>query len=467
MLPPAVVQYLQDHREKHLESLFELLRIPSIANNHDQPDSCQAAAKWLGDYLKNMGFSVQTIPCLDAGGVDRPNVVATIHVGDDRPTLLVYGHYDVQPPDPLALWNSRPFEPVVRDGSIYARGASDDKGPLFAHLMAIEAWQKAGGGLPVNVKVFAEGQEEVGSPTLEPFIAAYAKELGADAAVISDSEFFARGLPSITYSLRGIAYFDVIFKGPATDIHSGQHGGAVTNPVNALARMVAAFHNDIGEVTLEGFYDDVLPLSDAERKAWNALPFDEKEYAASMGLKDLGSGEKGFSVLERRWARPTLDCNGISGGYSGPGSKTIIPAQASVKFSIRMVPRQNPQRIVESVRRFVKKHTPPGIVSSVEMHAANPPVLLATDSPAMRAGKAALKEAFGAETAMIRCGASVPVTEMIQRLLGLDAVMMGFDLPDDNLHGPNEHFRLEQLWNGSVAAAAFMQNLRQSIPGHK
>lgn len=461
MLPNAVADYLERHRQQHLAALMDLLRFPSVANIRQEPSGCRRCAEWLAERLAGLGLTAEVVPV--EGG--HPNIIArgqSSHPG--ARTVLLYGHYDVQPPEPLEAWHSPPFEPEVRDGCIWARGASDDKGQLMAHLMALEAWQRAGGGLPVNVKLFLEGEEEIGSPRLEPFLRARAGDLRADFAVISDSEFFAPGLPSITYGLRGLAYVEVTLRGPSADVHSGVHGGAVANPVNALAALIAAMHGADGRVALPGFYDDVLPLSDRERAEWAGLPWDEAEYARSLGLDVLGGGEKGYSALERRWARPTLDCNGIVGGYTGPGSKTIIPAQASAKVSMRLVARQDPDRIVEGFRRFVAEHTPPGLTADVKVNAGARPVLLATQSPAMAAARAALGEAFGRAPAMIRCGASVPVTELFQRILGLDAVLMGFSLPDDNIHSPNERYRLDQFGRGGIACAAILHNLAAGNP---
>jgi acetylornithine deacetylase/succinyl-diaminopimelate desuccinylase-like protein len=452
MIPPRIRRYIDDNRDAHLSRLFELLAIPSIANRDD--DGCQRAADWLVTHLRSLGLQARSVAT-----PGKPNVLAASDAaGPSAPTLLVYGHYDVQPPDPLELWHSEPFAPQVRDGAIYARGANDDKGQLFAQLLAVEAWARTG-GLPVNLRVLIEGEEEVGSPTLEPFIAAHGAELRADACVLSDSEFFAPGLPSITYALRGLAYFEVFFRGPATDIHSGIHGGAVTNPVNALAAMVAALHDAQGRVTLDGFYDDVRPLADDELAAWRELPFDERAYAAEAGVAELGGGERGLGVLARRWGRPTLDCNGIVGGYTGPGSKTIIPAAASVKISCRLVSDQDPRQVERAMRSFVAAHTPAGIESQVRVYGLARPVMLPRRSPAMQAAAIAYEEGFGRRPAFIRCGASVPVTELFQRLLGLDAVLMGFGLPSDGLHAPNEHFELGQLWGGAATAAAFMGEL--------
>jgi len=454
MIPDSVAQYLNDNRDRHLESLKEYLRFPSVANvDGGDEDPCKLCARWLADYLERLGMTAQVV---DTPG--KPNVLASLHVSDHAPTLLIYGHYDVQPPDPLELWESDPFEAEIRDGYIYARGANDDKGQLFTHLAAIEAWTKCG-GLPINIKVFAEGEEEVGSPDLEPFIIEHAEALSSDAIVVSDSAFFADEVPSITYSLRGLAYVELTLTGPSADIHSGEHGGAITNPINALAKMVAGMHDADGRITLPGFYDDVIELSDEEREGWTDLPFDAAGYAESMGVEALGGGERTFSDLERLWSRPTLDCNGINGGYAGPGSKTIIPSTASVKVSMRIVPDQRPEKIVESMRQYVAENTPPGVTCEMAVHAGARPVMMGRDSAAVSAASNALNEAFGKPAAMIRCGASVPVTELCQRILGIDAVMMGFGLPGDRLHSPNERFALKQFTRGALAAAAFIGNL--------
>ena len=454
MLPEPVAEWLRSRREACLEKLFELLRFRSVAVERSTPDACGLCAEWLAEHLTRLGLAAEVVST--AG---RPSVLAQLRVGDDAPTVLLYGHYDVQPPGPPELWRSDPFQPEIRDGAIWARGADDDKGQLFAHLLAIEAWQQAAGGPPVNLKLFIEGEEEIGSPHVEAFVSEHAGRLSADACVISDSEFFAEDVPSITYALRGLAYFEVTLSGPRREVHSGTHGGAVGNPIHALSAIVAGLHDEAGRITLDGFYDDVVALADAEHRAFAKLPFDEAQYAAGLGVDALSGGERDYGVLERRWARPSADCNGLAAGYTGQGAKTTIPSHADAKISFRLVPNQDPADVAAGFRRFVAARTPAGMRSTVHLGAAARPVLLRTDSPAMRAGTAALAEAFGAEPVLIRCGASVPVTEQIQRLLGLDAVLMGFGLPSDNLHGPNEHFHLEQLWRGAHAAAAFMHNL--------
>lgn len=452
MLDQAVLQHLQGNRDRQLEKLFELLSIAGIASRND--GQCQRAAQWLADYLQQeLGFQARI-----AETQGQPNVLGECIKSDDAPTVLIYGHYDVQPPDPLELWDTGPFEPAIRNGYIYARGANDDKGQLFAHLMAIKSWQQAGGGLPVNVKVFFEGEEEIGSPNLEPFVAAHAKDLSADAALVSDSAFFAKDVPSITYALRGLVYIELTLRGPSRDVHSGQYGGAVANPLNALARIISQMHDDSGRVTIPGFYDDVNDLTQQEFDSWQKLPFNENAFASELGLHALAGGEDGYSALERLWARPTLDCNGIIGGYTAPGPKTVIPSTALAKISMRLVPSQNPEHIVRQIEEFLSRHTPSGMQAELSVMTKARPVLLQTDSPAMSAAKAAYAEGFGQEPALIRCGASVPVTELIQRLLGIDAVLMGFGLPDDRLHSPNERFALDQLYGGAIASAAFMQN---------
>ncbi|MFP3937491.1 MAG: dipeptidase [Phycisphaerae bacterium] len=454
MLPEAVREYLDANRDRHLAELCELLRIPSIANVRGEPDRCRQAADWLAERLEQIGLSASIEP---TGG--RPVVFAEARPYEDAPTVLIYGHYDVQPADPLNEWDTPPFEPSIRDGAVYARGANDDKGQLYTHIMAMDAWQNAGGGLPVNVKVLLEGEEEVSSPNLEPYVAENAHRLSADAAVISDSEFFAPDLPCLVYGLRGIVYVEITFYGPTADLHSGSHGGVVVNPANALGKLIARMHDDNGRVALPGFYDDVRELTDDQRRLWNELPFDEADYARSLGVSELAGGESDRDVLQRRWSRPTLDVNGMVSGYTEQGAKTIIPARATAKVSCRLVPDQDPEKVLEGFRSFIAENTPAGIRSELTVHSTARPVLLSRQSPAIRSASAAMAEAFGRKPAMIRTGGSVPIAELIQRLLGIDAAMMGFGLSDDNVHSPNEHFRLEQFYRGSCASASFLREL--------
>jgi len=458
MLPEAVKTFLADRQDEHVEQLFELIRFASVSSQSARDADSLACVRCIASRLDALGFATELRPWRR-----HPILLArsTAPAATGR-TLLIYAHYDVQPAEPLEMWASPPFEPVVRDGAIYGRGASDDKGPLMAHLAAVEA-HLAAGQLPVHVAFFIEGEEEIGSPDLERFVAEAAGDLRADVAVISDSEFFAAGVPSITYGLRGLVYLELTLTGPSGDLHSGLHGGAVVNPLNALAAMIAGLHDADGRVALAGYYDDVLPATDAERAAWAALPFDEGAYAASLGTSPAG-GERGLGVLERRWARPTLDCNGIVGGYGGEGSKTVIPATATAKISMRLVPHQRPEKVLASFRRYVDERTPRGVRAAVRVSAEARPVLVGPDTPAVGAARDALAEAFDADAAMVRNGASVPVTELIQRVLGIDPILMGLGLPDDNLHAPNERFGLQQFHRGAVAAAALMHNLARQ--GH-
>jgi len=447
MATAVINEYLDAHRQQHLDKLFELLRIPSIANNND--GACNTAANWLVQYMSDLGVKARVAPT-----PTQPVVMGHLHVSDAAPTVLVYGHYDVQPATPLELWNSPPFEPTIRDGNIYARGADDDKGQLFGYLMALEAYVRTDTPLPVNLKFLIEGEEEIGSPSLEGFLRENLTELACDAVLISDSAFFAEGLPSITYALRGVGNGEFFITEANSDSHSGIHGGTLRNPLHVVCEIVAAMRDADGRIMVPGFYDDVLTLTPAQRESWSKLPFDEGEYARSLGLDHLGGGERGYSVLERLWARPTLDINGIVGGYAGKGGKTVIPGQASAKFSFRSVPNQDPHKLMDAIEQFVAARVPMGMKFRFEVGSANPPVLLGQDTPAMQAAKEALQEVFGAQTAMICCGASVSVSEMFQRMLGVDAVMMGFGLPDDNLHAPNEKYALSQFYNAAKTIAA-------------
>ena len=456
MVPKAVKDYVDSHRQRFLEELLELLRFASISAGEDRLSECQACAEHLAGAFRKLGFLAELRPCGKS-----PNVLARSGPGmapAEAPTVLVYGHYDVQPVEPLSAWKSPPFQPAVRDGFIYARGASDDKGQLLCHVKAAEAYLRTQGRLPANLVFLLEGQEEIGSGGMEKFLSQHAGELVADYAVLSDTAFFAAGVPSIIYGLRGLACVELTLSGPRQDLHSGVHGGGVVNPLNAVARMVAAMHDERGRITLPGFYDEVVETTDQERRLWQRLPLTAGQYAAEVGAEPVG-GEAGRDLWERRWARPTLDCNGIVGGHAGAGSKTVIPAQAVAKISMRLVPRQGPEKIVESFRAFVAGHTPAGVRASVATFGLARPVLIPMDTPAISAARAALKEAFAADALPIRDGASVPITELIQRVLKLDPILLGLGLPDDNLHAPNERFSLDQFHRGIHAAAAVLLNL--------
>jgi len=459
MLNETVRSHLDAHRDENLAALTELLRFESISAQPDHHDDCVGCAHWLARRLEALGLKSQILP-----GTAKPLLVATGEQRPDRPTLLIYGHYDVQPPEPLKLWTTPPFEPTVRDGDLYARGASDDKGPLMAWIAAAEAYRAVGEQWPVNLKFCIEGEEEIGSPTLEDVIAAHAELLRCDHIAISDTAFFAAGIPSITTALRGLAAVEVTLTGPSHDLHSGLYGGIAPNPLHALAALVAGLHDSSGRVTLEGFYDDVVELTDTQREQWRTLNFDEAALAAEIGVDRL-TGEAGYTALERNWARPALDCNGLWGGYCGDGPKTVIASWAKAKLSVRLVPRQDPRAVNESLDRYFQKNRPAGTRVELTVQEGAAPWLLADDAADLPAARAAMTEAFGAPCALIGCGASVPITVAFKRCLGIDPLMMGYALPGDRVHSPNERFRLANFFAGAVASAALMANLAETTDG--
>ncbi|QXD16753.1 dipeptidase [Rhodocaloribacter litoris] len=442
--------YAGTHFDDFVAQLQDLLRIPSISTDPDYRDEVRRAAGWLADHLETIGMAHTEV--LDTAG--HPVVYAEHVVDPARPTVLVYGHYDVQPPDPLALWTSPPFEPVIRDGVIYARGACDDKGQLFMHLKAAEAYLATGEGPPVNLKFLLEGEEESGSEHLPGFIEAHHERLAADIVLISDTDLFGPGIPSITYGLRGLAYLEVTLTGPNRDLHSGMYGGAVENPINALCRLIAGLHDADHRVTIPGFYDNVVPLTEEERATFRALPFDEQAWAKEVGLPATKT-EKGYSVLEAISARPTLDVNGIWGGYTGKGAKTVLPAQAHAKISMRLVPDQRPEEIAEKARAYFEANCPPTMKLSFRYLHGGPGVLVDTHSPAMQAAARALKEVFGRDPFFIRSGGSIPVVSVFKKRLGLDSVLMGFGLTSDAIHSPNEHFGLDRFRQGIESIIRF------------
>ncbi len=430
----------------YLEDLVAFLKIPSISTDPAYREEVAQAAQWVADYLEASGFLAEIVPT-----PGHPIVYAERRVGRDRPTVLVYGHYDVQPPDPVELWETPPFEPTIKDGRIYARGASDDKGQVMIHLAAL---RELGDALPVNVKLVIEGEEEIGSKHLFPFIEENRARLAADAVLVSDTAMFARGLPTLTYGLRGLSYLEVRVRGGRSDLHSGVHGGAVPNAAIAAARMIAALKTPEGWVKIPGFYDRVQPIEPEERAMWRSLPFDEAAYREQIGVNRL-EGEPGYSVLERRWARPTLDVNGLASGWTGPGSKTMIPAEAMFKFSMRLVPDQDPDEISALAERYVREITPEGYESEVRVYQGARPVVVDRKSRPMRVAARALEEAFGRAPVFVREGGSIPIVPAFMEALGAPVVLMGFGLPDDNLHAPNEKFELENFEKGIAAAKAF------------
>lgn len=447
-----LLKAIESNRERSIEGLKEFLRIPSVSTKPEHAQDLRRCAQWLADRLKQSGLKADVRP---TGG--HPAVVAKNDHKPGRPTVLFYGHYDVQPPEPLDKWITPPFEPTVRDGAIYARGAVDDKGQVWAHCEAVAALQQHG-GVPVNLTMLIEGEEEIGSDHLTTFMREHKDELKADIAVISDTGQFARGLPAITYGLRGLVYCEVFITAADHDTHSGMYGGSIPNPANVLCELLATLHDKDGRVNLPGFYDDVRPLAKEERDAWAKLPFDEKQMLADLKLRRT-FGEPGYSTLERRWARPTCDINGLTSGYQGHGAKTIIPSAASAKVSMRLVPDQDPRKIVDIFERTMRQRCPDTVKIEFARHGLAGPVLVPREGKAIQVAVDSIREGFGAAPTLIREGGSIPVVGLIKQTLGIDTLLIGFGLPDDRVHSPNEKFDLDALYNGTRTAAVLYQKL--------
>lgn len=449
---PDVLRAIDDRRDAALGALSEFLRIPSVSTKPEHADDLRRCATWLADQLKASGLRAEL---RETGG--HPIVLAKNEHKPGRPTVLFYGHYDVQPPEPLEKWETGPFEPAVRNGAIYARGAADDKGQVWAHCEAVLAWQ-AHGGLPVNLTMLVEGEEEIGSENLEGFVRQNRGELRADVAVVSDTNQFARGLPALTCGLRGLVYMEVFLTGPSHDLHSGMFGGSVPNPANVLCELIASLHDKDGQVNVPGFYDDVKPIPPVEREAWRKLPFDERQALQSLALTE-GTGEAGYTTLERRWARPTCDVNGLTSGYQGHGAKTVIPSVASAKVSMRLVPDQDPAKVADTFERALRQRCPTNVRIEFARHGLAGPVVVPADSPAMRRASEAVKEGFGVAPTLIREGGSIPVVALFKSVLNVDILLVGFGLPDDRVHSPNEKFDLDALHRGSRTAATLYDRL--------
>jgi len=445
--------YLAANEARALDELFQLLRIPSVSARSEHDVDTARAAEWIADSMRGAGLTATVHPT--AG---HPVVVGEWRGAPGRPTVLIYGHYDVQPEEPVELWSSPPFEPTIRDGRIYARGSVDDKGQLFLHVKALEAHLAARGTLPVNVIVLAEGEEEVGSEHLAPFIEAHRDALACDYVVISDSAMFAPGLPSILSSLRGLAYFQIDVTGPATDLHSGSYGGAVVNPAMALARILATMHDDDWRVAIEGFYDDVVAWTDDERAELRALPFSDDAFRHETGAPALG-GAAGYSTLERIWARPTCEVNGLLSGYTGEGAKTVLPSKAMAKVSCRLVPNQTPERIVALMEAHVQRVAPAGVTVTVRHLHGGKPWRAKLDGPLYEAARRALADAFGREPVITGEGGSIPVVGDFERILRAPVLLMGFGLPGENAHAPDEWMSVENFKRGMRAAAGLLEEL--------
>ncbi|HTP81174.1 MAG TPA: dipeptidase [Bacteroidota bacterium] len=449
-----ILSYVGTNHDRYLQELREFLAIPSVSSQSDHNADTRRCAEWVAAQMRGVGL--QNVRLFDTPG--HPVVFGEWNGAPGKPTVLFYGHYDVQPVDPLNLWTSPPFEATVRGSNLYARGSADDKGQVFIHLKALEAYFRNGGVLPVNIKWVIEGEEEVGSENLNAFVKGHRDLLKADLVLISDSAMFAKGVPSVCYGLRGLAYMEVEVTGPNTDLHSGSFGGSVHNPIQALSEMIAGLHDRNGRITVKNFYDDVRPLSKTERAAYRKLPWSDAAYAKKLGLKTL-YGEKGFTTLERLWARPTLECNGIWGGYTGEGAKTVLPAKAFAKISMRLVPDQSYARAAKLFERHIRSIAPKSVRVDVRtLHGAEP-AITPIDSPGVRAAVAALEKGFGKKPLYQREGGSIPIVIDFKRILGLDSVLLGFGLPDENSHAPDEFINLDNFFGGIRTAAHFYDEL--------
>lgn len=452
MSSPAVA-FARQNQSRFLSELKALLRIPSISTLPEHKADCRRAAEMLSAELKRIGM--ENVRILETEG--HPLVYADWLQATATPTVLCYGHYDVQPTDPLEEWLSPPFEPEERNGNLYARGAVDDKGQVWAQVKALESLLAEQGKLPINVRVLFEGEEEVGGEGIAKYVASKPPELKADFALVSDTELFAPGLPTLCVGLRGMIYTEIEVRGAKTDLHSGMYGGAAPNPFMALAQILARLKDENGHILIPGFYDDIIPPSPEELSAWRNLPFDEEHYRITeVGSKQL-VGEEGYSVLERTWARPTLEVHGMPGGFIGAGAKTVIPAKAVAKVSMRLVPGMTPQKAFEQYSSFVKKIAPAGVDMEVRLIHSGDPCLIRVDNPYIKAATRALHEVWGRETVFIRSGGSIPIVGDFWRHLGLPSVMMGFGLPDDNIHAPNEKFNIRNFELGIESLIRFLE----------
>jgi acetylornithine deacetylase/succinyl-diaminopimelate desuccinylase-like protein len=450
----AVSNYLDQHADRFLEELKEFLRIPTVSADPECKPHLIRGAEFVHHQLADLGMKAEIVPT--AG---HPIVYAEWLGAPGAPTVMVYGHYDVQPPDPLDLWTTPPFEPTVRDGLLYARGATDDKGQVFTHIKSAEAWLRTVGKLPVNLKYVIEGEEEVGSRNLEDFLNANKDRLSCDVAVVSDTSQYAPNQPAITYGLRGILAVEVTVTGPKKDLHSGVFGGAVMNPATGLARMIASLHDDQGRVRFPGFYDAVQPLSDAERQQFRDLNFDEVAFKSELGITEV-FGETGFSTLERRWTRPTCEVNGLVSGYTGVGPKTIVPSKATVKITCRLVPTQDPHQLTEALHQYLKAHCPPSLSFEFTSYHGCPAFVFDPTSPYIEAAAEAIREAWGVQQVrLIREGGSIPVVQTFKDVLGVDTLLLGWGQNTDNLHSPNEHFSVADFHRGTKASASLWAKL--------
>ena len=447
--------FIRENAARFQEELFEFLRIPSISTLPEHAADVRRAAEFVASKLRDAGLDHVEVISTEK----HPLVYADWLHAPGAPTVLCYGHFDVQPVDPIDEWQSPPFEPTVRDGSVYARGSADDKGQLYMHIKAVEALRAVHGKLPINVKFLIEGEEEVGGESISAYLPANRDKLKADVALVSDTSMYAPGLPSLDIGLRGMIYQEWEASGSAQDLHSGMYGGAAPNAVFGLVELLAKCKTADGVCRIPGFYDDIEPPAPAEKESWDRLPFDEAEYLKNeVGSSQL-TGEPGYSVMERTWARPTFEVHGIGGGFTGPGAKTVIPAKAVAKVSMRLVPGQNPEKLLAAISRFVADNTPAGISIRISEMYASPASMVSPENPFIQKAAAALTDTFGVQTVFTRCGGSIPVVGEFDQILGTPTVLMGLGLPDDGLHGPNEKFLLENFQKGIRTVAHFFESL--------
>jgi len=449
-------RFLEAHMPRFRSELDDFLRIPSISAKAEHDGDTRTAAVWFADRLRDAGLAAELLE------TDKHPVVLGEWrgAGPEAPTVLVYGHYDVQPPEPLDEWTSPPFEPTERDGRIYARGSADDKGQLYMHVKALEALLATRGSLPVNVVVVAEGEEEIGSPNLVPFVERHLDRLACDLVVISDTGMFAEGLPSLLFSLRGLAYFEIHVRGAKSDLHSGEYGGAVANPGNALARIITSLHDADGRIAIDGFYDDVLDWDEATRAGIAALPHDDEAFRRELGVQAL-AGEAGYSTLERLWIRPTCDVNGLLSGYTAQGAKTVLPGRAMAKVSFRLVPSQSDERVLRLLEAHVRQVAPAGVTVEVKALHGGRPWRAAIGGPAFEAAAEALEEAFGTKPVAMGGGGSIPIVVEFEERLGAPALLVGFSLPGCNLHAPDEWLPVENFEKGIGALVRLYEKLER------
>jgi acetylornithine deacetylase/succinyl-diaminopimelate desuccinylase-like protein len=456
-LPAAVEQFVTENKPRLLDELKAFLRIPSISTLPEHKDDVARAAQFVVDSMKAAGL--ENIEIIQTS--KHPLVYADWLHAPGKPTVLCYGHYDVQPPDPIDLWVTPPFEPSERDGNLYARGACDDKGQMYMHIKAVEALFAVHGKLPVNVKFIVEGEEEVGGESIAGYVPNNREKLKADVALVSDTELFADGVPTLCVGLRGLMYLEVEAQGPSRDLHSGMYGGAAPNAVYGLIELLAKAKDADGRIQIPGIYDDVAEPAEAEIESWKRLPFSEEEFLENeVGSTEL-TGEPDQSVFARTWARPTFEVHGIAGGFTGAGAKTVIPARATAKVSMRLVPNQNPEKVLKAFKEWVNAETPKGIRTQVRVLSAGPAIVVNPDQPAIHIAAQAFSEMLNAPTVFIRSGGSIPIVGDFAENLGIPTVLMGFGLPDDGLHSPNEKYRISNYYTGIMTIAHFLEKYGQ------